>query len=107
MFTHPRPVNDSTSETKPTLAAPPVWEYPLLLIKSVKVVCCLPFYPRLRRLADAESTSSFGRHVLCLAHWSGQRYGGGDREGDRIWVDSSTFCFVYNKLYLMAPWTSV
>ncbi|KAF8432339.1 squalene epoxidase-domain-containing protein, partial [Boletus edulis BED1] len=38
MFTHPRPVNNSNGEVKPTLAVPPVWEYPFLLIKSVKVV---------------------------------------------------------------------
>lgn len=43
MFTHPRPTNNPKSEAKPTLAAPPVWEYPFLLIKSVKVVCYLTF----------------------------------------------------------------
>ena len=43
MFTHPRPVNNPKSEAKPMLAVPPVWEYPFLLIKSVKVVRCLRF----------------------------------------------------------------
>ena len=45
MFTHPRPVNNSESEAKLTLAAPPVWEYPFLLIKSLKVVRSLTLNP--------------------------------------------------------------
>ena len=38
MFTHPRRVNDLEDTATPVLAAPPVWEYPFLLIKSVRVV---------------------------------------------------------------------
>ncbi|KAF8122509.1 squalene epoxidase-domain-containing protein [Boletus edulis] len=49
MFTHPRPVNNPNGEVKSTLAVPPVWEYPYLLIKSVKVfwTACVVFCPLL------------------------------------------------------------
>jgi len=49
MFTHPRPINNPKSEAKPTLAVPPVWEYPFLLMKSVKVfwTACVVFSPLL------------------------------------------------------------
>ena len=99
MFTHPRPVNNSKSEAKPTLAIPAVWEYPFLLIKSIRVVRYLTCESRSSRLADGETTSSFGQRVSCLAHWSGQRYGGGDGV-----VDTSFNSFVYDKLYLVISW---
>ena len=44
-------------------------------------------------LTDVELTSSFGQHALCLAHCSGQRFGGGDKH--RIFF----FSLVYNKSY--------
>ncbi|KAF9221254.1 SE-domain-containing protein [Gyrodon lividus] len=49
MFTYPRPINSPVNGEKPVLAAPPMWEYPYLLLKSVKVfwTACVVFGPLL------------------------------------------------------------
>ncbi|KAF8432348.1 hypothetical protein L210DRAFT_3507530 [Boletus edulis BED1] len=61
MFTHPRPVNNSNGEVKPTLAVPPVWEYPFLLIKSVKV--CRKQCPGATTAAPPPQRPPAKRHV--------------------------------------------
>ncbi|KAG9310430.1 squalene epoxidase-domain-containing protein [Chiua virens] len=38
MFTHSQHVGKSKDKTQSALAAPPVWEYPFLLMKSIKVI---------------------------------------------------------------------
>ncbi|KAF9235758.1 squalene epoxidase-domain-containing protein [Melanogaster broomeanus] len=47
MFVHPRPISNPVNGEKPVLAAPPIWEYPYLALKSVRVfwTACFVFGP--------------------------------------------------------------
>lgn len=72
MFTHPRLV--SKLHEKPVYAIPRLEQYPLLLIKSIRVVCT---YSLILFVPINERIFSSGRHVLFSVLSYGQKFVGG------------------------------